>query len=253
MSALEPIVIALSCFSAIPMPFVAWNERNMRHMFAAFPLVGVIVGGLCLLWYAACDIWGAGTLLRGVGLALVPIAVTGGIHMDGLSDVADAYSSHSSPERRREILKDPHVGTFAIVGICSYLLAYSALASELDARLCVELACAPVVSRCLCGLASMRWEPYGADGMLASMRSRADVRGSCRLLVTELAFVSAAMVAWDPLVGACALGVAAILFLWTKGFALRTFGGMSGDICGFLVQCEELAMLACIVLVGKMV
>lgn len=297
---IETIVIALACFSAIPMPFVAWNERNMRLMMAAFPLVGVVVGLCMWTWCAACDAWGAGPLLRGAGLAIVPLALTGGIHMDGFADVADAQSSHASPERKRAILKDPHVGAFATMGICGYLIAFAALASELDSRYAVMLACVPVVSRCLCGIAAVRWPLAGSGGMLANVREKTDVSATTRLLVAELVLAFAVMIfggafgaaaggagsavtdtvlASDTtavgsvgsvmagtgadtdvllsgnamIVGASALVAAGILFVWAKRFCAREFGGLSGDLVGFLLQSMELAMIACIVLVGKMV
>ena len=59
--------------------------------------------------------------------ALLPLLVTGGIHLDGFLDVADARSSHQSRARKLEILKDSHVGAFAVIAMGCYLLLYTAL------------------------------------------------------------------------------------------------------------------------------
>ena len=56
---------------------------------------------------------------------LIPVLVTGGIHLDGLLDTADALSSWQTRERRLEILKDSHAGAFAIIVCCGYFLAAS--------------------------------------------------------------------------------------------------------------------------------
>ena len=57
-----------------------------------------------------------------VALVLVPVIVTGGIHVDGLLDTSDALSSWRDREKRLEILKDSHAGAFAVITACVYFL-----------------------------------------------------------------------------------------------------------------------------------
>jgi len=71
-----------------------------------------------------------GKTLYAVVLTLIPVVITGGIHLDGLLDTADALSSYQPRERRLEILKDSHAGAFAIIVCCMYFLAYFGFASE---------------------------------------------------------------------------------------------------------------------------
>ena len=46
---LETVAVAFSMFSALPMPQISWEKRNMRYALCAFPLVGGVIGGLCWL------------------------------------------------------------------------------------------------------------------------------------------------------------------------------------------------------------
>lgn len=250
MTIVQTIIIAVACFSAIPMPFVAWNEQNMRHMLAALPLVGVVIGACQTLWSMLGARIGMGPFLSGVGLALIPLIATGGIHLDGFADVADAQSSHATPERKREIMKDPHIGAFAVMGICGYLLAYAALASELSARQVCLLGCVAVVSRCLCSFASLTWPLSSASDMLATVRSMARVRNTCLALAIELVLVIIAMAALSPLAAAVSLALSGAYFWWCRRFAQREYGGISGDVSGFLLQGTELAMLVGIAIAG---
>ena len=133
MSVLRSLVIAFACFSKLPMPRVDWEPRAMRYSMCFFPLIGLVIGLIIWGWLALAAWLDLGVLLRATGVLLVSLAVTGGIHMDGFADVVDAQSSHAEPERKRQILKDPHTGAFAIIGVAAYLLAYVALASELVA------------------------------------------------------------------------------------------------------------------------
>lgn len=252
MRALRAIICAFACFSAVPMPMPLWDDRGMRWMMAAFPLVGVLIGGLWRLWGSACDAVAFGQMLRGVGYALIPALVTGGIHLDGLADVIDAQSSHASPERKREILKDPHVGAFAIIGICGYLMAFAALASEVDASQIPAMACIPVISRCLSGFATVTLRTSGNTGMLASEQSSADA-GLVRVvlgIVWLASSITMGLVGPAAAVLATIASLAVCLSVWR--LAMTQFGGMSGDLAGYLLQMVELAMLAMLVIAGRL-
>ena len=72
------LVTAFSMYSAIPMPQVEWNEKNMRHTLAFFPLVGVAVGLLFWLVDVIGYQLGLGMVLRAALLTAVPVVVTGG-------------------------------------------------------------------------------------------------------------------------------------------------------------------------------
>ena len=252
MSVLYPIIMAFACFSAIPMPHVEWNDRTMRYMMAAFPLVGLIVGLVVWLWHLMCGALGVGSFLHAVGLGIVPLVVTGGIHMDGFADVVDAQSSHAPPEKKRAILKDPHVGAFAIIGIVSYVAAYCGLASELLDEWMPLLCLTPIVSRCFGALLTVCAHPSHEEGMLAVFQKSASVLTvrtilSCMLVASTTITVVVGTPAALAVVAAAALALA-----WTLQLARREFGGMSGDLVGCYIQIAEIAMLACIIVLGKL-
>ena len=255
MDVLRSLVIAFACFSKIPMPRVDWREQSMRYCMCFFPLVGAVIG-LCLwVWAWLCGALGFGSVLRGAGIALLPLAVTGGIHMDGFADVVDAQSSHAEPDRKRQILKDPHTGAFAIIGVASYLLLYAALATEVATgwRACLLLACLHWMSRCTSGIATVAFPRSSKTGMLAAFGDSAHKRACLAVLAAEW-LAGAAVMLWASLpVGAgmalaCALALACL-----HRFAMTQFNGMSGDLAGFLLQVAELAMLACLVVLGRLV
>ena len=123
MKVLESIVVAFSMYSKIPMPHIEWNKENMKNVLCFFPWVGAVAGVLVWLWFRVSDQLGFGVMLRASVAVLIPVLVTGGIHLDGLLDTADALSSWQTRERRLEILKDSHAGAFAIIVCCGYFLA----------------------------------------------------------------------------------------------------------------------------------
>ena len=172
---LQGLLLALSSFSKIPVPQIEWREENMRYMMCFFPVVGLVIGVVIGLWVWFSQAIGFGPTLFGAGLALLPIAVSGGIHMDGFCDVVDAQSSHAEPTRKREILKDPHSGAFAAIAVAAYIVAYAAVASELVAgwRIVVLLAGMHIASRCMSGIATVVFPTSSSKGMLSMFHESA--------------------------------------------------------------------------------
>lgn len=255
MGVLRSAALAFSSFSKIPMPRVEWREENMRYMMCFFPLIGLVIGALLAAWTALARALGFDSVLFGAGVALVPVLVTGGIHLDGFCDVVDAQSSHAGPERKREILKDPHAGAFASIAVAAYLVAYAALATELGANWTTValLACMHVASRCMSGIATLAYPTSAAKGMLSMFHESGG--GACKLVVlaVELACCAGAMAWLSAPAAASMLGAGLLCLAALHPFARTQFGGMSGDLAGFFLQVAEIAMLAALVVAGKAV
>ena len=254
MTLLRSIIMAFSCFPQVPMPHIDWKPQSMRYMMACFPLIGVVVGLLVAGWVWLCGALGFGSVLRAVGIVLVPICVTGGIHMDGFADTCDALASNTPPERRREILKDSHTGAFAVIGVGCYLLAYFGFATEFDpARALAQLAIVPVLSRCLSGIATVAFPLSAGRGMLAD-EQESSAKGRVLVVLVVFAIACAGALLWlDAIIGIVMICVALACMGALYMMARRTFGGMSGDLAGFFLQMCEFALLVGIVVACKLV
>ena len=99
MIVLQTIAVAFAMFSAVPVPQFGWNEKNMRYALCAFPLVGLLCG---VLW-CVCGVLPLPAPARAAGFCLVPVWVTGGIHLDGYADTCDALASYGDREKKLEI------------------------------------------------------------------------------------------------------------------------------------------------------
>lgn len=251
MVVLTSVWMAIGCFSRLPVPALDWSERNMRYLIAAFPVVGLIIGGLMWGWLLLADALAVGTLLRSVVMCLIPYAVTGGIHLDGFSDVCDARSSHASPERQREIMRDPHVGAFAVIALIAYFLTFCGLCSEVDLDAAREVLSVFVLSRVAAGLLTLRVHPSTETGMLHAVQITARIR-TCTVWLVVWALAASLLCATTSwVVAVLDLVALAGTCLWVWGMSERTFGGASGDVAGYLVTISELVLLAIIVFVGK--
>lgn len=119
---LNSLLMAFSLYSRIPVPQAQWNDKSMRYCICFLPLVGAVIGAVQWGMYLVLARLGTGAVLRGAVLTALPILLSGGIHLDGFMDTCDAIHSYGSREKRLEILKDPHIGAFAVIGVLVWLL-----------------------------------------------------------------------------------------------------------------------------------
>ncbi|NPD31327.1 adenosylcobinamide-GDP ribazoletransferase [Eggerthellaceae bacterium zg-1084] len=251
MRGLVSLLSAFRLFSRIPLPLGPWKPAHLRLAMAGLPLVGLVIGGAVWAWMAAGQALGASAWLVALGPVALPLLITGGIHFDGLMDVADAQASCTDAERRRAIMKDPHVGAFAVMAAGLYLIAQFALSAQLvELQAAGPLLClAFVLSRCSTALAVL-FLPRAVDaGMLADQQRQA--AAAARPVAIALSVATAGTtVVLHPLAGAALVAVTATLLASLGPFSRRSFGGMTGDVAGFHLQATELALMACLCALG---
>lgn len=231
MIVLQTIAVAFAMFSAIPVPQFDWNEKNMRYAMCAFPLIGVVIGAA----WCVCGALPLPGLAKAAGFALIPVWITGGIHLDGYADTCDALSSYGDREKKLEILKDPHCGAFAVIRLCSYFLAYFALYTcvSFTPRVGVLWVLALVLERALSGLAVASFPMAKNTGLAHTFATAADktaVRRVLAVLATVLCVGMAALGGW-------ALVLAALVVLWRyHAVSWKQFGGITGDLAGWFCK-----------------
>lgn len=242
MSIINSFFIALSMYSRIPVPRVDWEKENMRYAMCFFPMIGVVIGAVMYLAGWLLDKTSVGGLFRGVVFTLIPIIITGGIHMDGFMDTMDALGSWGDREKKLEILKDSHAGAFAILGMGCYLMWSVAVWSELPAEVLRVCGVSFVLSRALSGFSVVTFPAARNSGLLKMFQDGAQkkvVRITMCLYVAAAVIMMAVMNAW-AMTGAVT-GVM-IAFLYYIVVSRKQFGGVTGDLAGFFLETAELAM-----------
>ena len=126
MSIIKSLVIAFSMYSKIPMPHLELDEKDMKYVMGFFPLIGLITGALAYGWIYAGEILYVPDISRTLVLIILPVIITGGIHVDGYMDTCDALNSYGDREKKLAILKDSHIGAFAVIKLLVYYVLYYA-------------------------------------------------------------------------------------------------------------------------------
>ena len=165
MNVLQSMIIAFSMYSKLPMPHIAWQEKNMKYAMCFFPMVGIVIG-ICEYALGSWILGRAyGVLFFSACMTLLPILLTGGIHLDGFMDTSDALASYGDREKKLAILKDSHTGAFAVLGLGIYLIWSLAMWSEVRPEMLPVLAAGAVLSRALSGFSVVTFPAAREDGL----------------------------------------------------------------------------------------
>jgi adenosylcobinamide-GDP ribazoletransferase len=238
---MKSLILALQFLTRLPMPRVTASEQDFARSMRWFPAAGLVIGGL-----VAAAGWAGARLDPWTG-ALAALAawvmVTGALHLDGLSDLADAVgAAHKDRERFLAVLADPHVGSFGVVAILLQLLAKLVLLHGLiDARLLLPIALVPFAAR-TGPLVWTRWLPPLHAGLAARFTSAIGLQ--------HIAF-------WSVLLGAASFlapgllaapGLIAGWAFWLK----RRIGGISGDGHGAGIEVIETGLLLALLIASRL-
>ena len=244
-------LIAFSMYSKIPMPQCEWNEENMAYAMCFFPWVGVAIGGVTWLWGTFGARLGLSAAFYTVILTLIPWLITGGIHLDGLLDTADAMSSWQERDRRLEILKDSNSGAFAVITCVVYFLFYYGVYSQISTRALAMIPFTFCLSRTLSGLAVVTFPKAKKTGSVSAMaRGAKDQRVKVTMCV-YLVVLLIGMLLVDWKIGLLVYAIAGLVYVLYYRNAMKYFGGTTGDLAGcFLSLCE--VFMACGAVLGAL-
>ncbi len=228
------LLAAVQFLTRFPVPPGAYR---LTSALVWMPLVGLGLGAVLALIDLGLSWLGEPSLLGSVVLVVGLLVMTGGLHADGLMDTCDAVFVHATPERRLEIMRDPRVGAFAVIGMASVLLLKVA---ALDARPVGMrwqlLVLAPTVGRWAIVLMATAF-PYGrAVGLGSPLKATATPR---ILLISSVVPILISVV-MGP-VGIAAATVAIIGAYLFGRWLVGLLPGLTGDCYG--AACEVTEML----------
>lgn len=237
---LHAFAMCQSMFCAIPFPCKTWDEAARDKMLVCLPLVGLEIGAIWCALSWLCGLLPLPGLVKGLILAVYPFLITGMIHLDGFMDVTDAVRSCRDLNRRREILKDSHVGSFAVIHVALLLITQFALMASLPEEAPVGVLCLiPAVSRCGSALAVTILPAMSTSQYAGQKKNKTHIAVVAGMLVLFL------------LAGVCLWGKYGLVTVGTgAGYALalrkgyKSLEGMNGDIAGYALTMGELCGVA---------
>ncbi len=233
--------LAFGLLSVLPAGMPSRVDRTVgRRAMVLAPVVGAVLGGVAAAVVALAQLLRPDAdLLAAVLGVLVVAALSGGLHLDGLADFADALGSRRDRETMLRIMKQSDIGPFGVVSIVAVLLVDVAALST-----CIQhgygwqaILIATTASRltlpwtCRTTIPSAR--PEGLGAVVA-----ATVSPLTALLTTTAVLAATTALTWLTLsptstpATAVAVLVAVLTALATTRRARTALGGTTGDVLG---------------------
>ena len=231
----DDILTGAGLLTRLPLP--AHRPSGARASWA-WPLVGLVVGGL-----GVAAGWGAmwlGLSAGGAGVLVLAVMVlaTGGLHEDGLADTADGLWGGWTRERRLEIMRDSRIGSYGVIALVLVLLArWTAVVQLIATGHWGAVVAAAVLSRAvLPGV--MALVPNARTDGLSKGVGRPEIPVAGLAAVIGLALV--VVLSGGVFAAALAVGLVALLLVRV---AVARIGGQTGDILGAIQAVSEVAVL----------
>lgn len=229
--------LAVQFLTRLPVPRgVAFSTRALGWSVVLYPVVGLLIGAMLML--LAMLLQHAGPALAAALLLLGWVSITGGLHIDGLADSADAWAGgHGDAQRSLEIMKDPRSGPIAVAAVVLLLLVKFGALVELSGQSAwLPLLGAPMAARALIP-ALLLTTPYLRSAGLGSPLAENLPRRPALLasILAPLAIL--------PALGPWPLLAVAVIAGSLRALMMRRLGGCTGDTLGASIEIAEAAVL----------
>jgi adenosylcobinamide-GDP ribazoletransferase len=247
MSTLFGLFEAIRFLTIIPIPFLPMmDEKSIPRSIPWFPIVGLIIG-VVLLPLGVMAGWLWGDLGRAAVLVVAWAVLTGGLHLDGLSDTFDGVWSWRPRERKLEIMQDSRIGAMGTLALIAVLLLKCVWLAGAGEQWWQAVLLAPLWGRWADSY-GIHWFPPAREGGLGRT-FQAELQPRHFIITTTVTLVCAVVIGGG--VALLAGGLVWLVTWWLARWWTRDLGGLTGDTYGALCEIGEVVVLAtCAAAVG---
>ena len=243
-------LLALGFLTRLPVLFsTEASAQQQSDSLLFYPVVGLLVGGI--LWLAAWLMDGMSPLVTGAIVVAIWVWLTGGLHLDGLADCADAWAGGTGDtDKTTRIMKDPHLGAIAVVVLVFVVVLKTVAVSALmEQASFIILIIIPALARCssiALFVSTAYVRPAGLGEMYVNTPGMgADTRQSERKRHAVLIVTGGLAVLLLGFKGGLLLLLLGAAFYFIRQLAVCRLGGFTGDVAGAMIELIEL--LACLI------
>ena len=252
MKLIKSFFACFSTYSRIPMPSVKLESDDMKYAMIFFPFVGIVIGIFEYILFSITGLFEIPVLFRTLIAIVIPVIVTGGIHIDGYMDTVDALSSYGDKEKKLSIMKDPNSGAFAIIYLAVYGITYLAFLYLLEEKDVLLFCSSFFISRIMSGISVVSITGAKQNGMLHSVKENSEKKAVLVSLIIMFAVADILLYRINILYALSVLILSIISYILYKRKVTKEFGGITGDTSGFYLCVLELFLMIVVVLEGHL-
>jgi adenosylcobinamide-GDP ribazoletransferase len=240
---LKPLICAWQFLTAVPVSrdFHDPAPDELAGSMLWYPFVGILLGGLLAVTDLMLVRWLPREAIAAL-LILLLVAMTRGLHQDGLADTLDGLAGGRTPSDRLAIMRDPRIGAIGATGLfLSLILRYGAIVSVPEPMRFPVLLCMPAIGRW-----GMVVGAYGASyaraegGLAAPFLAHLSAR---HVLGATLVVISMMVWSFGPVAAIAALSIGGLISRLATIFYRQAFGGITGDTLGATNEIIEVSFV----------
>jgi adenosylcobinamide-GDP ribazoletransferase len=234
------LLLALQFLTSLPLKIKDFSREKLAFSLVYFPTVGLLLGLLLLGVNFLLSLLGLPDMLINIFLVISLIILTAGMHLDGLSDTADAFLSGKGEKEMLEIMRDPHIGVMGVITLASCLLLKFGLLSSIASGL------KPAALLLMCIIS--RWSVVAMMYLFSYARQEGKAKlfmqgMNFKIFLLALIMAAAFVFAATGFKGLLIMLIIAGLTYLIGMASLRKIGGITGDVLGAAIEINELAIL----------
>lgn len=237
---LNGLLMAFSMYTTIPVKSI-WNEKDFPYIIVSLPIVGFFIG---VVWFILTNflmLFSIPITLKAIFIALIPLLLTGFIHLDGYMDTCDAILSRADMDKKLKILKDTHIGAFAsitllILAAIYYFSIYEILKLGKSYNAFIFI---PVFSRGITAIFIIKIKSIYEDGFIANFKKNLTEKHFSYII-----FILSLVMVLTYFTQTIIVSTFSIFICIATGIiCVKDFKGISGDLCGFMITTSSVLSL----------
>lgn len=243
------LLLALQFLTILPIKIKGFTEAKLARSMIFFPVIGLLIALFLAGVNSLFSFLGFNGIVLNVILVVALIILTGGMHLDGLSDTFDAISSNKDKNEMLGIMRDSHCGVMGILSIICVILLKISFLSSLSAGHKIGA----IILMCVFS----RWAmvfliflfPYARDEGKGKIFSKG-INQEILMIATLLAMIAAAVI--FKIIGFVILVLAAFAAYMFGKLIAKKIGGITGDVLGATNELVEVTVLLTVCILERM-
>ncbi|WP_300329575.1 adenosylcobinamide-GDP ribazoletransferase [Fusobacterium sp.] len=259
------LVLLFKFMTRLPIPMEPkFDSEEMGKSMKFFPVIGMVIGIILYLFYILLGRFIHSPYILAGTLVLIEIAITGAMHLDGLSDTFDGIFSYRSKQKMLEIMKDSRIGANGAIALIMYFILKVLLLAGIETEYAFDLGnifsgnfqmrgmglallIMPVIARANsvlnCGLVQYA----KASGSAKDLVDQTDRKAVTLSIFISLIYCLVVQVllfrSYNPIYIVNIVFVTHVLGAYFAKLMERKIGGITGDTLGAVLELSQIVVL----------